>query len=76
MGEVGGVRGEEEEPAKTGPLTQLQDRADILDSLQANILSFICLDLRINTIDSGKIPDSLQKEESALSENDLSFLLK
>ncbi len=76
MGEVGWVRGEEEEPAKTGPLTQLQDRADIPDSLQANIHSSICLDLRINTIDSGKIQDSLRKEDSALSEDDLSFLLK
>ena len=62
------IRGEEEEPAKTVPLNQLQDKAEIFDLLPVNIHSSIRLDLRLNTIDSRKIPDCLRKEHSALSE--------
>ncbi len=54
----------------------MQDKADILDLPQVNINSSISLDLLLNIIDSGKIPDCLQEEDSTLPEDDLSFLPK
>lgn len=76
IGEKSLVRGEEEKPARTGFLTKLQDKGDILDLPKAKIHSSIGLHLPLNTIDSRKIPDCLWGKDSALSEDDLTILLK
>ncbi len=76
IGEEGYVGGLEEKLAEKSSLTQLQGKADIFDLPKANIHSPIGLDLTLNTNESGKTPDLLPEEDPALSEDDLSFLLK
>ena len=67
MGIKGWVRGEEEEPAKTGSLTQLPDRAGIFDLPKAKIHFLIGFDKPLNSIDSRKTPGCLWEKDSALS---------